>query len=767
VSAVDPPGFVWRPQPDAVSYQLQVSASADFAQLVYEARDLPLYCCCPSRTLGAGVYYWRFRFVDAAGEASAWSTARSFTIDASSRPFPLPERSELLARIPGGHPRLFLRPEDLPTYRELAQGRLKPQWDGIVAACEKLLATPTDVSEPLKYQENEKRGVNDDAWRQRWWGNRQRVEAVCNGAATLAFAWMIGGDERFAQESKRLLLAACAWDVEGATNRAYNDEAGMPFLWGAARAYTWLHAYLTEEERRQVRTCMAARGEEAYRAMIRKQHIWRPYDSHANRLWHKIGEVGTAFHGEVEGAAEWAWFAMNVFYNAYPVWNDDAGGWHEGLAYWNSYQTKVTWWLALMRSIYGLDGYGKPFYANAGNFPLYVSPPGETLGGFGDLTLANVTAKSCSPTLSIIARMAQNPYWEWYVRESGGAELPGGYMGFIYGTTEPVPPQPPVDLPSSALFPGVGVAALHNDLVRRENDVLFMLKSSPMGTQSHGYDSQNAFLLSVAGDPVFVYTGWRDLYGSPHHRDWMWETKSQNCLLVNGLGQTKRSNLPLGEISRFATGPRFDYVVGEAAPAYEGRLTRFTRAVLFVKPDALLVFDALEAPEPSTFQWLLHARAPMQVEGQTIRARGLGNGAATVQLLAPTNLQLTQTNLFDPPPQDWVKLEQWHLQAATPEPTTSARFIALIRPYRADRGEPPLAAQPLESPDALGCELALPGGRAVVVWRATGAGPVSLGDLTTDAEAACVVLGPDGAVRESFGHGGKTLAYRGAAVSVP
>jgi hypothetical protein len=312
------------------------------------------------------------------------------------------------------------------------------------------------------------------------------------------------------------------------------------------------------------------------------------------------------------------------------------------------------------------------------------------------------------------------------------------------------------------VFPGVGVAALHSDLVQRDNDVLFMLKSSPMGTQSHGYDSQNAFLLSVAGDPVFVYTGWRDLYGSPHHRDWMWETKSQNCILVNRQGQRKRSNVPQGELTRFATSQRFDYVVGEAAPAYDGALTRFTRAAFFLKPDAIVVFDELEAPQPSTFQWLLHARTEMQVDGQTIRAKGLGPGAAVVQLLAPAGLQITQTNRFDPPPQEWVKLEQWHLQAATMEPATTAGFVTVIRPYRAGDPEPPLGARALESAEAVGCELDLRDAKAVVVRRKVGEGSVSLGAVTTDGEAACVVVGTDGPLRESFVHGGAQVTYEGA-----
>ena len=763
VSAVDPPGFVWRPQAKARTYALQIARDRAFEDTVCEASGLTLYCHCPPQTLGPGAYCWRFRFTSKEGETSGWSSIRSFTIDETSRAFPMPSREDLLARIPAGHPRLFLRPEDIPRFRELAAGRLKEQWDGITESCEKMLKSPPDISEPLKYQPDEKRGTNDDAWRKRWWGNRVHVVKVANNAATLAFAHLLGGDERFAEEARRLILAACDWDPKGATGYRYNDEAGMPFAYYTSRAYTWLHDYLSEEDRRRIRDCMAVRGKEIYDHLSGRLHIWRPYASHSNRAWHWLGEVATAFQGEIEGADDWAWFALNVFFNSYPVWNDDAGGWHEGMAYWSGYLTRVTWWLATMKPSYGINGYEKPFFSNAGNFALYVIPPGETQGGFGDLT-AGYHAGRVRSLMTTFARSAQNPYWEWYVEQAGGAALPGGYMGFIHGTLPDVEPKAPTDLPSSILFPGVGVAALHNDLVTRDNDVLFMLKSSPMGTQSHGYESQNAFLLSVVGEPIFIRTGRRDLYGSPHHKDWQWETKSVNSILVNGQGQAKHSNKPLGEITRFSTSSDFDHVVGEAAPAYQGKLTRFTRAALFVKPHAIVVFDALEAPEPSTFQWLLHSPNEMQIEGQTIRAEG-NRAGAVLQLLTPTSLRITQTDRFDPPPQEWVKLTQWHLTASTTEKASEMGFVSIIRPFTKSAGAPLLAAQSLESADALGCELELPEGQAIVVWRKAGDAAVSLADLATDGEVACVVLGAEGQVVRAFMSGGLWVRYKGQAVT--
>ena len=46
---------------------------------------------------------------------------------------------------------------------------------------------------------------------------------------------------------------------------------------------------------------------------------------------------------------------------------------------------------------------------------------------------------------------------------------------------------------------------------------------------------------------------------------------------------------------------------GEAAAAYGGTLQRFTRHLIFVKPDLIIVNDQLAAPAPAAFEWHLHA----------------------------------------------------------------------------------------------------------------------------------------------------------------
>ena len=119
---MNPPGFVWRPQRGAATYEFQASRDVAFGAAQYQATGLRYHCHCLPRTLDAGTWHWRVRFVDTKGALSAWSRTRSFTVAQNARPFPMPDRKTLLGRIPKSHPRLFVRPEQLPELRRLAAG---------------------------------------------------------------------------------------------------------------------------------------------------------------------------------------------------------------------------------------------------------------------------------------------------------------------------------------------------------------------------------------------------------------------------------------------------------------------------------------------------------------------------------------------------------------------------------------------------------------------------------------------------------------------
>ena len=677
VSAVNPPSFSWRPQ-KGLTWEVTCTGTQPFANIGFHWKDIEFNVYCPPKTFPAGTYTWRYRGKDSKGNYTNWSRTRKFTIARDAAAMPMPVRKELIVRIPKTHPRLFLRPENLPRLRRLAKGKMKGQYDRLVRECERLLTNPPSTKEPSKYPAGMVSGSEE--WRKVWWGNRTYTIKALNGAATLAFTRLLGGQEKYGAEAKRILLECAKWEPKGSTGYRYNDEAGMPYAYYFSRTYTFVNDLLSEKEMNMCRDVMKVRGDEMYNHLC-PRHLWRPYSSHSNRAWHFLGEVGIAFLGEVEGAEDWVWFAMNVFYNVYPVWSDDDGGWHEGISYGHSYLGRFTWWADVMREAMGVDAYDKPFFSKAGYHTMYLMPPGKKGGGFGDGAWRRSGSSNVS-LMSQFAAQAGNEHWQWYVKKMGGARETRGYIGFIRGTLPKVEAKPPDGLTSSRLFRGTGQAYLNSDLTDAGKSVQVIFKSSPFGTQSHGNEANNSFVLWAYGKQLLVRSGHYDSYGSAHHSNWVWSTRSVNNITVNGRGQRKRTANARGEIVAFKTTPSMDIVVGEAGTAYEPPLERFTRTIIFVKPELVVVYDRLEAKEPSTFEYWLHAINKIDVKDhQRMRVQD-DDVACDIDILTPSDLTFKQTNEYDPKPRPRFKMREWHLTATTSEKKKRIEFVTLYRPHQ-------------------------------------------------------------------------------------
>jgi len=376
------------------------------------------------------------------------------------------------------------------------------------------------------------------------------------------------------------------------------------------------------------------------------------------------------------------WFAMNVFYNVYPVWSDDDGGWHEGISYGHSYLGRFTWWADVMREATGINAYDKPFFSKAGYYTMYLMPPGKEGGGFGDGAWRR-SASSNVPLMSQFAAQAGNGHWQWYVEQMGGAREIGGYIGFIRGTLPKVEAKPPDDLPSSRLFKGTGQAYLNSDITNAGKSVQVIFKSSPFGTQSHGNEANNSFVLWAYGKQLLVRSGHYDSYGSAHHSNWVWSTRSVNNITVNGRGQKKRTAQAQGKITAFKTTPSMDIIAGDAGAAYEPPLERFTREIIFVKPEIVIVYDRLEAKESSTFEYWLHAINKIGVENQHDIHVQNDDVVCDIDFHAPSGLTFKQTNEYDPNPRPRIKMREWHLTAETTEKKKRMEFVTVYRPHQA------------------------------------------------------------------------------------
>jgi hypothetical protein len=173
-------------------------------------------------------------------------------------------------------------------------------------------------------------------------------------------------------------------------------------------------------------------------------------------------------------------------------------------------------------------------------------------------------------------------------------------------------------------------------------------------------------------------------YGKPHHAQWTRSTKANNCVLVNGEGQTIRSAAANGAIVDFRDRPGYSYVAGDATPAYMGKLERWVRRILFLRPGLFLVLDEVAAPATSQYQWMLHAFEEMDVAGRRITSRRKG-ARLDVHLACAQGLALTQTDQFDTPYNQGIpeayhreRPNHWHVTAETVQKSDAVRIAAVM-----------------------------------------------------------------------------------------
>jgi hypothetical protein len=749
-AVMNPPSLTWIHEAGAATYVVQWGRTADFLDAT-TVPNLPFNTYTHNKALPPGTYFWRYRFATAAGAPSNWSLTRSFSVTTNSIEFPMPNRAELKERVPAGHPRLFVRPEGLASLRNATDPANKNSEAARLFADLKASADKLIRSQPTP-EPTVRGSIRDPNTRAQWWPNRTQTEKACIEAETLAFVYLISEEPRYGEAARKWILHLASWDPDGPTNFKLNCEAAKPLLFRLPRAYDWAYAALTDADRATVRKVMLRRATDAWESgEVGKGagHLNRPFSSHGNRTFHKLGECAIAFLGEIPDASLWLDYAVNKFFAAYPVWSDDDGGWHEGVSYWDGYQSKIVWWLDVAETALGIDGRRKPFFSQVGDFPLYVAPPGTPNIGFGDLSYRPMSSASAR-FLDYFVRyqpgktpLAHAPYWKWWMDQWNTGRNEGS-LGVLYAARQQQIPvaQPPVDLPQSKAFKGIGVASLHLTLTNSADDVHVLFKSSLLGSQSHGHNPQNSFQLNAYGEALLTTCVYRDWHGSPFHYKWAHSTRAHNAVLVNGEGQVPHSALSRGAIVDFDSSPDLDYVVGSAVEAYGGRLERARRSIAFVKPDLIVIFDDLVATNEATFQFMLHALQPFQVqEGGKRMTLKLPKASAEIQYLTSEHVVLRQWDGFDPAPEREFP-NQWHIEAGT---TRRLQRIQMLTAIVVSRGEIPSprswSAERMESASAVGLHFRRGGQTKLVAFRkAHQAGSAALGSLLFDRPVAVLAL---------------------------
>jgi hypothetical protein len=667
----NPPALAWLPEPEAAAYTVQFARDAKFERDAMTIEKTPYVLYTHTTTLAPGTWYWRYAYLSKSGTLSGWSQTRKFTLAPDAQPFPRPSEDLIAQRMPQSHPRLMLRPEEVDTFRAARLSTHKVRWEELLTQAEEALKAPL-MPEPPPWTGGK---WNAEEWRRNF---VQTVRAV-ETAETLAFCYLLSGERRYAEGARKWLLHFATWDPAGSTSMKVNDEAGMPILHITSRVYDWIYDALSEADRDTMRRMIRARGEEAFHWLHDKPFEQKAYNSHGGRMWHFLGEAAIAYYGEVPEAKKWLDYAITINWSWYPSYGDEEGGWAQGYSYWASYVNRSTWWFDALRAALGVEATDKPFYRHVGDFPMYVSPPGGSLVGFGDFAEKRPNPAAAA-VVGYFARVRNQPAWQWYANAWGQGEGAKGPIGFLRAAREEMAapqPKPPVDWPAAKWFRGAGWVSLNSDLTDARAGVQVMMRAAPLGNISHSHADQNAIVVGAYGSPLLVNTGIRPWYGSPFSKEWYWTTKAHNALEIDGVGQPKTAEAK-GKFVVFQPGKAYDYVAGETT-GYGDHVKRYRRHLIFLKPDVLVVFDEVQAARLVSLKFWLHGRAPFSIdEERSVVSLSYENAGLNGFLVTPGGLRIEQTDKYPLEPEMGETQPEWHLSAETRQKTSNANLIAVL-----------------------------------------------------------------------------------------
>ena len=727
----NPPVFAWLPVDSASGYGLQVARDLSFEKVVLDKDGLKDPLFLPDTAFEPGRYFWRW----SAGPA-ATSEVFAFEIRPEAEVVEVPPAGEWLKRFPSGHPRIYVRPEEVPALRDASAGDAAQAWEGLRRTAEAVLAETHEIEEPpFLPDRSENYQKYHETWAPVMWESRRFVK----GAETLALAYLVGGEDRFARAACRRMASISRWDPEGSSHLAHNDEAHMSVIWNGSNACDWVWDRFTDEERDAVVAQFRQRGQITFDYMHnRGSYGVTRFDSHAGREIVFLAHIALVFHDYIPEAQSWLEWLRPVLCGIWPIWAGDDGAWAEGPSYGLAYVTIMTMFASALKRGIGVDLYRKPFWQNHARWRQYCLPPYAEWMGFGDHTERWAgTWRSNADLVDLIGRETETGEFTEYVKafraEAEDMQTPAqrrssGVMSKLY-LAGPQQAPSPSDAEGSMfrVFPAAGWAAVRTDLNDAARDVALIFRSSPLGAISHSHANNNDFILHAGGKVMAMPSGYYIGYGSDHHTHWVWHTKSHNCVTLSDASQIMRSHNSLGKIENAFEDDRIVYFAGNADASYSDRAERCRRHVFFLKPQSCFVmideFVAVPGID-SALQWNIHSWNRFSVNEEK-RSFLLDREGSSLEghFMYHNNGFFSLSEGWDPPPMRTGKDQsQWHQQyhlRFTPSGLVSRRNLGVVLcPGHAslDRAEVQTGRSGDTEVARIGDDLVLVGGRDGVAY---------------------------------------------------
>lgn len=591
---------------------------------------------------------------------------------------------------------LFLQHQPLSTWRARAASTHRAQYQRLLAQARTYLDTRPPCEHP------------DDS-----------ITYIGAAVANLGLAYLLSQETPFLDAVRDWIRIAVQYPHWGKHRKPDHDLDAAWLLFGLGLAYDWLKEVLPADESDALRAKLLHQGREMFRYICELDEIAWQHHFWQNHNWicfAGLATAGYALHIDAPETRAWCDAALHNFKTVFALLPDD-GSDYEGPVYW---RYGVPWLLIADdlfaqqsgETLHRLSG----FLENTFFFRLYLAGPNlvdtANLGDCHDRRSAHSKAM-----LYRFAGLFRNAYAQWladffdeigeWEREAReGLVKPGvgpeAFLEFLwYDPT--VPREPLHTLPRWRVFPDLGLLSVRTGW-DRDATVLVYKCGQPSGHKAwhygqalarthgwytlsagHAHPDENSFVLMQGDEYLVVDEGYNRSCYSRYH----------STVLIDGRGQYREGGYNVfdglgpewgGRLEAWFGAESVAYARGDAARAYarETALHRFTREVLFLEGDAVLLRDALQAEHAHVYQWLLQTDVPPQHLDERLFTVRVGNTSMNVHVCAPEQIahhvwrEEVVANPTSAKP-DWlIRREQYALVLEPTTPVKQADFLVAL-----------------------------------------------------------------------------------------
>lgn len=575
--------------------------------------------------------------------------------------------------------------------------------------------------------------------------NRARLRIAFN-----AFDGFVTGDSASREAARTALLQVAGWPAwappwfEAHGQHTYYPAGQLSSA--VAFAYDVLYPDLTDAERATVRRALLERSIlPAYREYVLDNRVMAHT---SNWIAHAVGGAliaaaaidgdGTAgeqaaLEAPLSGLLQKIESHMRASFLA-------DGSYGEGISYQEFDLETLGPMIVALDRVFGIDYWTRTHVADSLAYPMHtLASPVEDSLDMGD------THPPSGHGIAPIAYRSTDPVVRWYASHFE----PRTIEDFIFFDDRVAPREPSGD--GSRVFEKKGNIVFRTGWGDR--DAILLFRAGP--TFNHNHADQGSFLLNAFGERLVTEAGWSDYYKDPYYATYFTQAAGHNTLLVDRNPQSQVV-ADTAQFAAFDAHPRitsaltssfYESVTADLAPVYDGRLSHYTRRIVFIKPGVVLVFDeAAASARPATFDWLLHVPDASAVrlgqetatyagEHGALGLRWLTSASSTMDVKKghlPYGVFATSTPAIPPPRPGYFDLA---MRAA--QPRAQVLLALASATTRASAESAIRAMRRLGGPGWLGLEWTADEATVSSVFR-TGEDAVRHGAWTIDAEAATI-----------------------------